>query len=149
MRLSKKDKAWLADLVKTAVVDALTVEIQWEKVKDDETGVPLATPEYRIENVFLPSYFSQHLKFHEGAFRGQQETFDHVKNNLKNLDKRVGVMGQSFLTLQEPMVLLERFVGLLVKSGIMDRMEDAIPAGPTGQELKKIDGETENAGDNR
>lgn len=148
-RLKDRDKQWLREEIQSAVIQALTVEMTWEKVKDEETGLPLAAKEVRTETVFLPAFFCQHLKFHEGAFRGSQETLDKAKNNLNKLGKQVGVMGQSFSTLQEPMVILERFVGLLVKSGIMDRMEDALLAGPTGQELQKVEGERPNAGDNR
>lgn len=139
----------IKDAVAEAVVGALTVEMTWEQLKDPETGLPLAAPKLVNEMVFLPAFFCQHIKFHEGAFRGSQETLDKVKNNAAQLRKRVDIMGQSFLTLQEPMVVLERFVGLLVKGGIMDRLDDALGAGLTGPELQKIASGGENAGDNR
>ena len=101
--LSKNDKKWLVEEIERAVVKALTVEIQWEKVRDETTGLPLAVKELTIEDVFLPSFFVQHLKYHEGAFRGLQETVDMVKNsNAAGLEK-LQALG-NFLIALEPMM---------------------------------------------
>ncbi len=78
--LSDLEKQWLVEQIKAAVEEALTVEMQVEKATDDKTGQPLPHKEYRVEQVFLPAYFCQHLKFHEGAYRGMQETVDKVTN---------------------------------------------------------------------
>ena len=99
--LSKNDKKWLVGEIEKAVVKALTVEIQWEKVRDEATGLPLASREMKTEDVFLPSFFVQHLKYHEGAFRGLQETVDMVKNsNAAGLEK-LQALGE-FLIGMEP-----------------------------------------------
>ena len=149
MRLKDKDKAWLREEIKAAVWEALTVDLTWEKVKDEKTGKPLATKEVISEKVFLPTFFCQHLKFHEGSYRGNQETLDKVKNNANALGKKVEVMGQAFLAFQDPMIVLERFVGLLAKTGIMERLDEIATIEVVGSEVKKIAGERLNAGDNR
>lgn len=90
----------LKQLISEAVVEALTVEITWEKHKDEKTGFPLATPELKTEKVFLPSFIMQHLKFQEGAFRGLQEDVDHAKNAMSNQVEKIDAIGKAFLTLE-------------------------------------------------
>ena len=101
--LSKNDKKWLVEEIEKAVVKALTVEIQWEKVRDEATGLPLASREMKTEDVFLPSFFVQHLKYHEGAFRGLQETVDMVKNSNADGLEKLQALGE-FLIALEPMM---------------------------------------------
>ena len=50
--LSKKDKEWLLEEIKKAVVETLTVEWEIEKVRDEKTGQPLAKPERKKESLF-------------------------------------------------------------------------------------------------
>lgn len=138
MRLKKKDKEWLRAEIKAAVEEALTIEMEIEQRRDPETGLPLATPRIVNEKVFLPVYFALHLKFHEGAFRGNQETLDKVKNNANNLGEKVNAMGAAMLEFEKPMIVLERFVGLLAKTGIMGRLEDLLTIDTEGHETKKI-----------
>ena len=99
--LSKSDKKWLKEEIRQAVTEALTVEIQWEKARDEKTGMPLVHKEYKVEDVFLPSFFVQHLKFHEGAFRGLQETVDMVKNSNADGLEKLQALGE-FLIGMEP-----------------------------------------------
>jgi hypothetical protein len=79
--MREKTKESIKEMIQEAVVEALTVDIQWEKVRDEDTGLPLAAPERRNEAIFLPAFIAQHLKFHEGAYRGMQETVDKSATN--------------------------------------------------------------------
>jgi len=99
--LSKSDKKWLVEEIEKAVVKALTVEIQWEKARDEETGMPLAHKEYKVEDVFLPAFWGQHLKFHEGAYRGMQETVDKLTNAHADGLAKLQALGE-FLIGMEP-----------------------------------------------
>lgn len=93
--------------VGSAVIEALTVEITWEKVRDEKTGLPLAAVERRNEKVFLPAFFCQHLKFHEGAALGLHEDVS-KKNNLIEgmakemvaMDEKLGAIGQTLLGME-------------------------------------------------
>lgn len=140
--LSKNDKKWILDVVqaavKEAVEEALTAEIEWEQKRHPQTGVLYAKPKLVNEKIFLPAFFAQHLKFHEGAYRGNQETLDKAKNKLGSLGGKVDKLGDAFLAIENPMVVLERFVGLLARTGIMDRLEDIATIDITGPEQKKI-----------
>lgn len=99
--LSKKDKEWLREEIKNAVIEALTVEITWEKVRDENTGMPLATREYKTEDIFLPSFWVQHLKYYEGNFLGLQETVQNLRNSNDEGLLKLQVLGE-FLIGMEP-----------------------------------------------
>ena len=99
--LSKKDREWLKDEIREAVREALTVEIQWEKVRDEETGMPLATREYKTEDVFLPAFWVQHLKFYEGNFLGLNESVQNLRNSNDEGLKKLEALG-AFLIGMEP-----------------------------------------------
>jgi len=101
--LSKKDKEWLKEEIKKAVHKALTVEIQWEKVRDEKTGMPLAHKEYRTEDVFLPAFWVQHLKFYEGNFLGLQESVQNLRNSNDEGLKKLQVLAE-FLIGMEPLM---------------------------------------------
>jgi len=81
-RMTKEFKDELRKIIREEIIKALSAEITWEKVKDENTGIPLAAKEVIKEKIFLPAFFCQHLKFHEGAYRGMQETTDTVKNSI-------------------------------------------------------------------
>lgn len=148
MRLSEKNKEELRELVaevlkdglgefiKTevnkAVWEALTVEIHLEKARDPETGQPLAHKEIVKEDIFLPSFIAQHLKFHEGAFRGLQETADRQKNRMNKafgasmaVRKQVEMMGKLFANFEKPLMLISRFAAELERTGLLEQMEAA------------------------
>ena len=84
--LSKKDKEWLLKAIDVAVEKsvrkALTAEMTLEKVIDDDTGVPLAARELRTEKIFLPAYWVQNLKYHEGVYRGMRQTLASQRDRL-------------------------------------------------------------------
>jgi len=126
--LDAEDKNWLKKFitkaVREAVVEELTVEIDWERHRDEKTGQPLPHPERTKEKIFLPSFFCQHLKFHEGAFRGSQETLDKVTNVTVKTGEKLEELGKAFVQIEDPMLTLTRFVQLLARTRIMDRLEE-------------------------
>jgi len=101
LMLSKKDKAWLKEEIRNAVIEALTVELEWVQAKDEETGMPLAAPKHKTEKTFLPFYWVDHLKFHEGAYRGMQETVDKLTNVHADGLAKIQALGE-FLIGMEP-----------------------------------------------
>lgn len=122
----------IREIIKAEVQEALTVEIEWEQRRDPETGLPLATPRYTKEKIFLPAFFCQHLKFQEGAFRGFQETADRQKNRMNKafgasmaVRKQVEAMGKLFADFQRPLTLLSRFAAELERTGLIEQMEAA------------------------
>jgi hypothetical protein len=126
MALTKEDKQWLTKAIKRAVKEELTVEMQWEQVKDEETGQPLAHPKLRIEKVFLPSYFVQHLKFHEGAYRGMQETVDKVTNVTGKVGSDVQLIGETLTTMSQPLLAAARFIEYIRAIGMIDHIEQEL-----------------------
>ena len=87
----------LKQLIREAVIEALTVELTWEKRRDEKTGVPLAVPDIRKENVFLPSFLVQQMSFHEGAFRGLQEDVSKRNNLIDRLSGKIEIIGRALL----------------------------------------------------
>lgn len=72
----------LKELIREAVHEALTVEMTFEKVRDDKTGQPLAVVERKSEKVFIPSLIVQMIPFQEGALRGFQQDLSKTKKSL-------------------------------------------------------------------
>jgi hypothetical protein len=121
--LSDLEKQWFIEQIKKAVEEALTVEIQVEKAIDDKTGQPLPHKEYRVEQVFLPAYFCQHLKFHEGAYRGMQETVDKVTNVSNRTAEDVTLIGQTLATMTDPLLGAARIIEHLRENGLLEYLE--------------------------
>jgi hypothetical protein len=121
--LSDDDKKWLVEEIKTAVNEALTVEIDWEKHKDEKTGQPLAHPERIKEEVFLPAFWGQHLKFHEGAYRGMQETVDKVTNVSIRVGDDVKLIGETLVTMTNPLLGAARLIEHLREVGLLEHIE--------------------------
>ena len=92
--LSKKDKEWLLEEIKKAVVETLTVEWEIEKVRDEKTGQPLAKPERKKETVFLPAVFVQLLPFYEGSIRGMQEDVTRSVNRVNKMHNKIDTIGK-------------------------------------------------------
>jgi len=147
--LSKKDKEWLyeaiksavrvelevtvRDMVEKAVVKALTVEMTWEKVLDDKTGMPLASKELRKEDVFLPSFWTQHLKYHEGVYRGMRKVLGEQRSRLsqssalnKGVIRKLEQVRKVFKGLQDTLLVMNRFASALEESGVVDKLETAL-----------------------
>jgi len=74
--LSKKDKEWIREAIKSSIIEALTMKVDYEKVRDEKTGQPLAKPERITRDVFLPVWLVEYLPYTEGALRGMQSTID-------------------------------------------------------------------------
>lgn len=126
MALTKDDKKWLTKAIRKAVQDELTVEIQLEKAIDEKTGQPLPHKELKIEKIFLPSYFVQHLKFHEGAYRGMQETVDKVTNVSSRAADDVKLIGQTLATMSEPLLGAARLIEYLRETGMIEHIEQEL-----------------------
>jgi len=75
----------LRGLIKEVMIEALTVEIDMEVVRDTETGKPLKHPKIVKEEVFLPSFLTQVLSFQEGALRGMQEDANKESNKIAKI----------------------------------------------------------------
>jgi len=121
--LTDDDKKWLLEQIKVAVNEALTTEIDWEKVKDEKTGQLLPHPERIKEEVFLPAFFCQHMKFHEGAYRGMQETVDKVTNvSLRTADD-VKLIGETLVTMTNPLLGAARLIEHLRDVGLLEQIE--------------------------
>ena len=72
----------LKELIKESVTEALTIEIEMEQVRDQESGQPLKHPKFTKETVFLPSFLAQVLSFQEGAMRGLQTDVSKENNKI-------------------------------------------------------------------
>ena len=107
--LGVDDKIWIENIIRKVVREELTVEMTWVKEKDEKTGQPLAAPEYKTEKVFLPSFFVQNLKFHEGAYRGFQETIDKHDISIKRLEKGIEASVNILLSMEKPLKQLTSF----------------------------------------
>ena len=147
--LSKADKKWLKETIgevaakaaKDAVRDLFAVEIEWEQVRD-EKGNPIdgGRGQLRTEEVFLPAFIVQNIKFHEGAYRGQSETMDHLNNRVNEFMGKVDKLGQAFVTIEDPMTTIQRFTQLLATTGIMNQLEQIATLEITAPEHKQIPG---------
>lgn len=131
--LSKKDKEWLRTEIRAAVVEALTVEMTWEKVLDDNTGQPLAAKELRKEDVFLPAFWTQHLKYHEGVYRGMRQTLAEQRDRLsqsaalnKGVIKKLEQIRKVFKGLRTTLVTINEFAIGLEDTGLMDQLGKAL-----------------------
>lgn len=90
MIILNEDK--LRQMIKDVVIEALTVEMKWEKTRDEKTGQPLAVIERKTEKVFLPSFFCQMLPFYEGSNRGLQEQVSKEFLKIDNLANSIKIM---------------------------------------------------------
>ena len=108
--MKKKLQEELKQMIKEAVREALTVDLQWEKVRDEETGLPLKHPERRNEKVFLPSFMVQLLPYHEGALRGMQEIVDREVKNTVAFAEKVEAIGNILLGHEKNLIEFAKFV---------------------------------------
>jgi hypothetical protein len=127
IRLTEADKQWLLieikEAVKQAVNEALTAEIQWEKVRDEETGVPLKHREHRSEEVFLPAFFCQMLPFYEQAIRGLQEDCGKANNRSLETAAKVDALGQTLISMEESVKTMARFTLALKRTGLLRQLQ--------------------------
>ena len=96
----------LTKLIEKAVIKALTVKITLEKVRDEKTGQPLAVPEKITEDVFLPSFLAQTLKYNEGALRGLQEQTCHHSSKINEFDVKLQAVGEIMLQTEDSLKCL-------------------------------------------
>ena len=100
--LSKNDKDFLVKEIRKAVREELTVELQWEQVRDEKTGKPLARPiRHDKEMVFLPSFFVQQLMYNEGAFRGMQENLSESISQMSISKEGINALGNLLLGMEQ------------------------------------------------
>jgi hypothetical protein len=91
--LSKKDLKRIEEIVQKTVIELLTSEMTWEKIRDDKTGQPLAVAEKKTETVFLPAVLTQVLSFYEGAMRGYQEDLNKNNNKINDMSEKISTIG--------------------------------------------------------
>lgn len=82
-------KADIKKAVSEAIVDALTIEVKYEKRRDEKTGQPLATPEIITEKEYLPIWWVRYLPHYEASNRGIQETQDKQANKMIELSNQI------------------------------------------------------------
>lgn len=143
MFLREKDKEWIYEaikeatrnvvtelieehlpkLIEAAVTGALTAEIDWEKHRDEKTGQPLAHPERVKERIFLPAFWVQHLKFHEGAYRGFQEDINKTNNRVRSTMLQNKAIAKILLGSQKALEDLARFAVALRETGLLSQLE--------------------------
>jgi len=111
--LSKKDKEWIENTVKKIVYDVLTVEIKYEKNRDEKTGQPLATPEIIIEKEFLPVWWIRYLPHYEAAMRGVQGQVSQHHTAIDDFSKKLDVIGQLLLHTEQSMKQIASFADKL------------------------------------
>lgn len=137
MFLTKKFKEELKEeikvMVREAVRDALTAEITWEKVLDDKTGTPLAQREIKTEDIFLPAFWVQNLKYHEGVYRGMRQTLAEQRDRMSHaVATNKGVMiklehvRKVFKGLTDTLLTINRFALVLEKGKVIDKLESAL-----------------------
>lgn len=125
-------------LIQEAVIEALTAEITWEKKTDEKTGLPLAAPEYKVEKVFLPAFWIQHLKLHEGAARGLHEDVSKKNNLIDGMSAKMGQVEAKLEVVGNVLLGLEGAAKTL--AALADRVKERYPEiGATPAE--KIGGE--------
>lgn len=131
----------LEDAVKRAVIDALTVEITWEKVRDEKTGLPLAAVERRNERVFLPAFFCQHLKFHEGAARGLHEDVSKKNNMIDGMAREMAETGEKLKAIGQALIGMETTARVL--AALLDRVKQRYPSlrSPAFAMLEEVQGD--------
>jgi hypothetical protein len=110
------NKEKLKQLITESVIEALTVDMTWEKRRDENTGLPLAVPEFKTEKVFLPSFIAQNIKFQEGAFRGVQEDFGKRQGEIAEATKHIEALGKFLISAQPMFVKLAQFSDLIVEN---------------------------------
>lgn len=87
------EKKFIKDSIKEAVIEALTVEMTIEKVRDEKTGQPLAVKQVKTEKTFLPSFLAQILPYYEGALRGMQKDVEKNNNKIIGVDEKIQAVG--------------------------------------------------------
>lgn len=87
--MTKKDREEIKKIVAEAISDALTVEVTYEKKRDEKTGIPLATPELKKEKEYLPIWWMRYLPHYEASNRGIQETQDKQANTILKLTEEI------------------------------------------------------------
>jgi len=95
MILTKEET--LTRIIEEAVRKALTVEMVYEKVRDEKTGQPLAVKKTVTEDSFIPSVIVQMLPFYEGVMRGFQEDINKTNNKISEFDEKINVIGNILL----------------------------------------------------
>ncbi len=125
-----EDKKFLSEVIKKAVHDELTVEMTWEKVRDEKTGQKLAKTELLKEKVFLPSFISQQIAWHEGAARGLQEDCNKSIADMKKTQVGVNAIAGLMIDMEKG---LKSF--LAASKIIQDRIEQ--------REVKLLDGKSD------
>lgn len=95
MILTKEET--LTRIIEEAVRKALTVEMVYEKVRDEKTGQPLAVKKTVTEDSFIPSVIVQMLPFYEGVMRGFQEDINKTNNKIAEFDEKINVIGNILL----------------------------------------------------
>jgi len=96
----------LSDLIEKAVFKALTVKITLEKVRDEKNGQPLAVPERITQDVFLPSFLAQTLKYNEGALRGMQEQTCRHSSKINDFDNKIQAIGNIMIQAEDSLKCL-------------------------------------------
>lgn len=127
---------------KEALYREITIEKAARKSGDVDGEI-----EKSVENVL--DMLVRWLPYTEGAVRGSQEdsnkAYDMSLKTLRESRQVAELLG----AMQNPVLAITRFTGLLAQSGIMERLEEIATIDLEGPELKEIGAGGENEGDNR
>lgn len=94
--------------VTEAIVEALTIDVTYEKHRDEKTGQPLATPELKKEKEYLPIWWMRYLPHYEASNRGIQETQDKQSNKILELTNDIKELKQGMSVIGEIMLQTEK-----------------------------------------
>jgi hypothetical protein len=134
-KLSEDDRKWIRQAIREELFAALYREITIEKAARGSGEVD-GEIEKATENVL--DMLVRWLPFTEGALRGSQEDINKATGRMNEIADKVDKLGKAFVEIENPMIVLERFVGLLARTGIMDKLEDIAAIDVMGPETKKI-----------
>lgn len=111
--LSKGDKTWLLENLKTIVKEEvqkqLMVEVTFEKVKTEE-GIPKGTGELKKENVHITDWWIRYLPQYEAAYRGVQEQIIDLRDRTNALDSFIKRYGRRIEAFKNIMLSLENSI---------------------------------------
>ena len=106
-------KEEIKKVVTEAIVEALTIEVTYEKHRDEKTGQPLATPELKKEKEYLPIWWMRYLPHYEASNRGLQENQDkqantilQLTNDIKDLKQGMSVIGEIMLQTEKSLKVI-------------------------------------------
>ena len=111
-------KEEIKQIVSEAIQEALTIEVTYEKRRDEKTGMPLATPELKKEKEYLPIWWIRYLPHYEASNRGIQETQDKQSNTILKLTEELKDLKQGMAAIANIMIQAEKSIKILSEKAV-------------------------------